>query len=429
MLIKLPFAERYLDFDYPGNKFDVIKIKEFPEFDAIKSLPEKLYNPIFISPINKFFDKNDKILIVLSDATRYTAADKIIPILIKELNNLGIKKENIEFIISTGLHRPPTEDEIKKITNSIIPSQFVFHIHNAYSHKSDFKNLGMTSRGTPILLNKIIFNFDKIIIVSSVGYHYFAGFSGGRKSLVPGLASIETIKENHKLVINKKGFLKNPFASIGRLKRNPVHLDLMECIEKITIPIFCIYALTMEKKLVDVICGDIKEAFRISCLKYASFSKIDIEEQRNLVIASCGGYPKDINLVQSHKTFENASYFCKKGGVIILIAGCIDGFGHKDFFQWLKYKDLKTFARNLRNNYQVNAQTAFSWKFKTFQYKVILISNLSKKYQKRLNVIMQDEINSAYNLSLKLLPANFKGFIIPYCSEIVPSIKLNLSDI
>jgi len=429
MLIKIPFGEKFLDFDFPENKFEIIKVKDFSGFDANKILLEKLYNPIVIPPINKFFDKNDRVLIVLSDATRYTAADIIIPIVLKELDNLGIKKENIEFIISTGLHRAPTEDEIKKITNSTISSEFIFHIHNAYSHKNNFKYLGTTYRGTPILLNKIIFNFNKIIILSSVGYHYFAGFCGGRKSLVPGLASIETIKENHKLVIDKKRLLKNPFASIGRLKRNPVHLDLMECIEKVKIPIFCIYTLTMEKRLVDVVCGDIKEAFRISCLKYASFSKIDIDEQRDLVIASCGGYPKDINLVQSHKTFENASYFCKKGGVIILIASCLDGFGHNDFYKWLKYKDLKTFAKNLRNNYQVNAQTAFSWKFKTFQYKVILISNLPKKYQKRLNVFMQDEINSAYKLSLKYLPENFNGFIIPYCSEIIPSIKINLSEI
>jgi len=425
MIIKIPYGKRALDFDYEENKFEVIKAQHSNEITDINDkIRSSIHAPIKSCPLTTFVNKNDRILFIVSDATRYTASEKIIPILVKELQEAGINRNHIEMMFSFGIHRPPTLSEIKEILTEEVTKQFKIHMHDAFD-ENNFRYLGDTERGTPIHVNKKIFEFDKLIIVSSVGYHYFAGFSGGRKSLIPGLASFATIKANHKLVLNHNSSGKNPNACIARLKDNPVHLDLMEAIDRISIPLFCINTILFEKKLIDIISGDISESFVAACQKYASHASVPLKETRELVIASCGGYPRDINVIQSHKSLENASFFCKPGGVIIFLAHCRDGWGNKEFARWLKYSDMQAYKTNLVHHYQVNGQTAYSWKLKSWEFKIIMISSIPPSFENKLHVQCARTIADAYNLAVNLLGSSCTGYIIPHAWEIIPSFKLN----
>ncbi|OGF61376.1 MAG: hypothetical protein A2Y62_05745 [Candidatus Fischerbacteria bacterium RBG_13_37_8] len=420
MKVNIPYGKKFLDFEYQPGQFDILSTQETKPLENINAkIIDSLYSPIILNPLDSFVSRKDKIGIILSDATRYTAADKIIPVLLEELIKADVKPKNIAFIISAGMHRQPTETEINTIIGQPAASQFPVYIHNAYD-ESMFYYLGTTSQDTPLYINKKVFDFDKLFIISSIGYHYFAGFSGGRKSLIPGLASINTIMANHKLVINRKTGEKNPGARIANLKDNPVHLDLMEGISKINIPIFCVNAILFEKKLIDIICGDLDFSFRAACKKYESIASVPIQHKYDIVIASSGGYPKDINVIQAHKSLEHASYFCKKGGVIIFIAHCPDGWGNKDFADWLKFKDLDTFRRYLLENYKVNGQTAYSWRLKAEQFTIIMISSLPLNYQKRLKVLLVRNLERAYAAALSRLSPSFQGAIIPFAWELIP---------
>lgn len=177
--------------------------------------------------------------------------------------------------------------------------------------------------------------------------------------------------------------------------------------------------------MLDVVCGDVTNSFLTACHRYASTASAPIDETREFVIAGCGGYPRDINVIQSHKSLENASFFCKPGGVIIFIAHCHDGWGNKEFARWLKFNNKGTYTNNLMTNYQINGQTAYSWKLKSWEYKIIMVSSIPSSHENRLNVILTNTIHDAYLKALQHLSQSFTGYIIPHAWEIIPSFKLD----
>jgi len=420
MIIQLPYGKEYIEFKCDLEKLKLVTLNCELADIGDQGIIERFYNPIDYDSLDKFIKPEDKVLIVVSDATRYTASDRIIKILLWELASLGVKRNNIEFIISLGMHRLPTVKEMEEILGRGILENFKINIHNAFESKNMIF-IGVTTYGTPVYINKILYEFDKVIIISAIGYHYFAGYSGGRKSLVPGLASIETIKANHRLVIDEKGYGKNPNATIGKLKGNPVHLDLMEAAKMIKVPIFCINTILHRKRLVDVICGDIENSFYRACEEFARISSVEENERRDLVIASCGGYPRDINVIQSLKSLENATYFCKRGGVIILLSRCKGGWGNKEFSEWLKYDDVNVFKEKLIRHYAINAQPAFTWRLHSINYNILMVSDLASSFQRKLNVKLFNSFEDALKEALSRLPDDYKGFLIPYCWETVPS--------
>jgi nickel-dependent lactate racemase len=237
-------------------------------------------------------------------------------------------------------------------------------------------DLGSTSTGTRVMVNRLLKDFDHVIVVGAIGFHYFAGFTGGRKSICPGLASATTIEATHMLAMDFENGGRREGVATGRLDGNAVHEEC-ERIAEMLQPSFVINSVVDDRgRPVKLYTGHWRESHRQGCREYLSDHGVEIPEKKDLVIASCGGSPYDINLIQAHKTLDMASYACHDGGTIILLAECREGLGRPDFLKWFGESNSAALEGRLRREYEVNGQTAWALLTKAERFRIFLVSEL-----------------------------------------------------
>lgn len=316
------------------NVLTTLHSKELePIKDIEKELNALLDNPIGTKPFDQIFKKNDEVLIVVSDVTRLwikTAA--FLPIIVNRLNKLGIDDKNITIIIATGTHRGQTDEERKLIVGEEIYKRITVLDHDC---DGEMIYCGTTSRGTEVEVNKIV-EGKKIILTGGIVHHVMAGFGGGRKSILPGISSRKTINQNHLHSLSPDEPCSNPLIGVGVLANNPLNLDMIEAASLVK-PDFLINSIVNTSgNIVHFVAGHFIKAWEEGCKWTDEKFGIPIKEKADIVIASCGGYPKDINLYQSTKSLFNAALALKQGGTMILLAECRDGAGANSFFSWIE---------------------------------------------------------------------------------------------
>jgi len=358
---------------------------------------------------------DDSVLIVVSDATRATGSAQIVNLLVRRLIQSGVAPGNVAIIFATGIHRPVTPDEKAELLTHFIVQRVRTLEHDPYN-QTGLVSLGTTERGTPIELNRALTEFSRIIVLGGINFHYFAGFTGGRKSICPGLASAETIESTHMLALDFQGGGRRAGVGAGVLDGNAVHEEC-ERVAQIVHPAFGIYTVVDQlKRVVRVHCGDWRVAHRVACEAFLKEHSVAIHEKRDLVIASCGGFPYDINLIQAHKALEMASYACKDGGSIILLAECRDGFGRPDFLKWFESADSAALEKRLVDQYEVNGQTAWSLLIKAERFHLQLISKLDPADVHRMRMDAATTLEQA----LKRVGGDQDGFIMPRGANVLP---------
>ncbi len=237
--------------------------------------------------------------------------------------------------------------------------------------------LGEASDGIPIELNRALVDNQKIVLIGGIGFHYFAGFTGGRKLICPGLASSKIISATHKLAFDCERKTRREGVGTALLDGNAVHEAFVNAALAVK-PVLCISTFVNDRgELTDLVCGDLIGSHRTACEKYSAENSIEIGQKRSVVIASCGGLPYDINLIQAHKTLVTASQACLDGGSIILLAGCGDGLGRADFLKWFEAQNSRELADKLCEGYQVNGQTAWNLMRITERFQVRIVTELS----------------------------------------------------
>ena len=405
------------------NLLGVLKVGASRRIAPASIIEFALDQPIQSLPFNDFFSPKDTISIVCSDITRYTGSDQFLPVLFKRLSHIGIKDSSIAITIAVGIHRAQNEDEIKQLIGGKLYGKIRVYNHNP-KYKSKLKLLGITSRGTRAAFNRQVVEADKIILTGALGFHYFAGFSGGRKSMMPGVASFDACVNNHLLVLKPEGG-KNPNAVTGKLQGNPVHEDMIEACQGLP-PLFLFNTiLSPEKKIMQTVSGDLMLAFEKGCEMYMEAFSVPVSKKSDLVIASCGGFPKDINFIQAHKSLDYAMNALREGGVMILLAECPEGYGHPTFHKWFKYHDLSEFEEQLKAHYEINGQTAYSTLIKAKETKIILISALPPDEIRQMSMIPADDIEEALSLARKFLGDNPTTYIIPEAGSTLPVFPLS----
>lgn len=364
-----------------GRLLGFLRKKEF--------YPDKQQKEIILETLGKkiksFIRKNDKIGIVIPDDTRKAGVKIYLPIIIKELLKAGISKNNIIIFIASGAHKPMDKMKVNNLIPYKINKSFKIICNNAFVSKNFYLG-GITKRGTKIWINKEIKKVDKLIATSSVLYHYFAGYGGGPKILIPGLAGYESIAGNHKLTLTKKGKFNNKCRN-GNISDNPVYLDIAEAVSRFFRKSSVLYlgtVLNEKGEIIKAFCGDIIEEHKKAAKFLDGIYKIKIKQKADAVICSAGGYPKDINLIQSHKSIHNAYAAVKKNGTIICFAECGEGIGSKTFLKFFNYNNIADLKKNILKEYSLNAQTALSFWNKLLNATIILITKLDKKKVRQL---------------------------------------------
>ncbi len=364
----------------------------------------------------------ERVVIVTSDITRYTGSEIYLPLLVERLNSAGVHDGQITIVIALGIHRKQTEAEHKKIVGSLHGRIRVM------DHDCDDSGklvlLGVTGNGIEVEINRTVAEADHVILTGTIGFHYFAGFGGGRKSVLPGVASRRSCMASHFAVLNPgEGTGKNPHAATGVLDSNPVHQAMVDACAMLE-PLFILNTvLAPDKRLLAAFAGDWRQAHEEGCRYYAREFSFAIGEKSDLVVVSCGGFPKDINLIQVHKSMEYAVRALRDGGVMILLAECRDGYGNGTFFNWFRFAALEPFEAELRRNYEINGQTAYSLLQKALRFRIILVSRLPHEEVLTMRMTPADDLYEALELAEEWLPEEYSAYIIPEGGMVLPVLR------
>ncbi|MFQ5799088.1 MAG: lactate racemase domain-containing protein, partial [Bacteroidota bacterium] len=249
-----------------------------------------------------------------------------------------------------------------------------------------FTPLGTTERGTPVTIHQAVTNADKVLVVSEVNHHYFAGFGGGAKTVMPGVAAYDSIVQNHRLTLTGDGDF-HPLCFDGNLEGNPVYEDIVDAVQFYP-PIFFVGVILNEDgDIFHAIAGDIIQAHRREALIADGYYSIPVRELADMVILSAGGYPQDVNFVQTHKSIQHAYYAVKRGGVILCVAECGEGIGSETLLDWFRFHDRKDMAKNLLNQYTLHGHTALSLQKKLDSVHVVLLSSLPSESVTRMRMV------------------------------------------
>lgn len=407
-LINLKYGHGHVPFEYDEKRFEVLgnTIEKPPLSDA--DIGDRLDKPLDSPSLEEIGESGQTVLIVVPDATRQTACGQIVNLVVRRLIANGTAPHEIRIIFATGIHRKVTETEKTAILTPFIAQRIKTLDHDPRDLMQLIR-LGETSGGIPIELNRALTEHDHVIIIGGVTFHYFAGFTGGRKLICPGLASARTISETHKLAFDCETRLRRNGVNTGLLDGNAVNEAFVEIVARVK-PAFALNTIVNDfGDSVDFFCGNWKTSHRAACDAYATEHTIHITEKRDLVIVSCGGYPFDINLIQAHKALEAASHACNDGGTIIFLAECADGLGRDDFLKWFDADNSASLAEMLCEKYQVNGQTAWSLLKKAERFDIRIVTSLDTSDIQKMRLKRTDPAA----LTFLIAETKQSGYIFP----------------
>ena len=349
---EVTLPEEKVLYDIHGNKADVLEDITAATLAAVRC-------PIASQPLQKVVRKGDKVAVIVSDVTRLVRTAEFLPVIISEINAADVPDEDITIIVATGTHRAHTHDEDIAVCGKDIVKRIKIHQHDSRNNE-ELTDLGVTSFGTPILIDSYVAEADKVIITGAVSLHPMAGFGGGRKAVMPGVSGHATIMHNHAIALAPKvGDGCNPLCETGLLEGNPLHEDMVEVTKKLDPAFLVNMVFTPEGKLHEVVAGHWYKAWEKGCKDLVAMAGVPIKELADVVFASAGGSPKDMNLYQSCKAHMNAVFAVKKGGIMILTLECPDIKEPAIFTDWFSKSDVLQFEKDVRADFSIPAFVAF----------------------------------------------------------------------
>lgn len=328
MEITVPYSKSGMKINIPNeNLIKVLQSKAHdfkPQFSEIEIVKSALDNPIVSQKLEDLVKNKNSMVIITSDHTRPVPSKITLPIMLRK-----IRKSNpdidIKIIISTGCHRPSTRDElVYKMGEEIVENEKII-MHFATDEESMVK-VGKLPSGGDLIVNKEIIETDLLIAEGFIEPHFFAGFSGGRKSVLPGVASAKTIMYNH-----CSEFIDSPYARTGNLENNPIHRDMLYAAKNVNLAFILNVVIDKDKKVIGAFAGDVAKAHKTGCDFVTKLSKVDSVDA-DIVVSTNGGYPLDQNIYQTVKGMTAAEATCNEGGVIIMVSACNDGHGGQSFY-------------------------------------------------------------------------------------------------
>jgi len=362
----------------------------------------------------------ESVCLVVSDQTRKMAVHRVLPVLLRRLTGRGCKLSDFFILVATGIHRPPTPEELGNILGAEMVAAFTgrIYFHNA-DNETGLVSIGQTRRGHAVRLNRRAVEADRLVLLGAASYHYHAGFGGGRKSLIPGLAGRATIAYNHSLTLDPEQDRIRPGVEIGRLDGNPVAEEMLQG-ARLHPPDFIVNTvLTPDGQLAGVFAGDLDLAHRAACALVARIDRVALDRQADFVVADAGAAG---NWIQAHKALFNAARAVQDAGRIILLAPCPEGLGNERFRYWVTRPTLAEIYRGLRQSPEVNGQTALSTRERGAR--AILVTQLSTRDAADLGIATAPDLGKAIRLTLaELARAGIKRptyYLMPEAMAVVP---------
>lgn len=419
----IPYGQEKIPVRLPeGCKFDWIEPSYIPPAsDPVDVIRRSLANPVDGKRIQDFHGAQSAV-IAINDKTRPVPNEILLPPLLDELHRAGIAQQNIKFLIATGTHKPMQPDEFLRILPVDISSRYEVISHDC-DDQGNLVFLGQTSRGTQVWANRLFVEADLRIMVGNIEPHHFAGFSGGHKTAAIGLTSRTTINHNHAM-------LMEPGAYIAHYDDNPLRQDIEE-IGALVGGNFALNAiLNGDKKVVQAVSGEPLAVMRAGIQVSRQICQIKVNGTYDMVIASAGGAPKDINFYQSQKALTHASLFTRDGGVILLAAACPEGTGsqaYEDFMAGLS-SPAEVFAKSRAMGFRVGPHKAFQVARDAARVSIVLVSMIPADLVSRLLMhpaaTLEEAVQTGFHLLSPTPPQDLRIAILPRATNTIPDIAV-----
>ena len=395
------------------NLMGVLHANAAPEIESEEGeVIRALQNPIASERLKDIVKPGEKIAIITSDPTRPMPTAKVMPPLLDELYNAGVSPDDITLVFALGSHRHTTEEEKKRIAGDRAYSE----IKCVDSDPEDFVHIGQTSSGTPVDITSVVANADRRICLGNVEYHYFAGYSGGAKAIMPGCSTRDAIQANHSMMIK-------PGACAGNLEENPLRMDIEEAVSLLGVDFILNVVLGEHKQILKAAAGDVTKAHRELCAFLDTIYLKELSEEADIVIVSQGGAPKDLNLYQTQKALDNARHAVKQGGVIILIGSCREGLGEKVFEQWMtSMPSPASMIDRIGKDFQLGGHKAAAIAMTLEKADIYLVSDMEDDFVKSIFLTPKSSVQSAFDDAIAKLGDNATVLAMPHGGSTLPRI-------
>jgi nickel-dependent lactate racemase len=414
----LPYSKTEVPVRVPDeNLLGVIDSKETAAApNAQEEVNRALENPLGTSKLEELLKPGEKVCIVVDDKTRPTPTHLMIRPLLDRLGRAGIGGSNVTVVFGCGTHMTMRSDEAGALIGDDCARDVVVNIHDAEA--SDLVEVGETSFGTKVRVNRAFAEADVRILTGDVELHYFAGYGGGRKSVLPAITDCLSTQHNHALLLDQR-------ARTGNLEGNPVHLDMVEAAHLLKIDFTVNLVSNSRNEMVRAFAGDMDKVFQEGVNLVDAMFKVPVESPADIVVASPGGYPADINLYQACKGLDSAINVVKEGGVVVLVAECIEGHGHNVFYDWmLRYKTLEEMQKEMKRRFVLGGHKAYYLMKALEKARIILVSTLPDYYASGVfHLRTAKTANTGLNMAFRILNKKGKVLVLPHASTTLPILQ------
>ncbi|ACV23689.1 Domain of uncharacterised function (DUF2088) [Slackia heliotrinireducens] len=395
------------------NLMGIMKANEVEyERTGAEEVAWALQHPIASKKLSELVSPGNTVAIITSDITRPLPTYTVLPPVLDELYAAGVEPKDITLVFALGSHRAHTEEEKLKLAGERAYNE----INLKDSNEDPFVHYGTTKGGTPIDIMKTVADADVVVCLGNIEYHYFAGYSGGYKAVMPGVSTMEAIEANHTRMVD-------PNSCAGKLDGNPVREDIDEAGAIVGVDFIVNVVLDEDKQVIKAVAGDVVKAHREGCKFLDKLYRIEIEKRADIVIDSQGGAPKDMNLYQTQKALDNAKYAIKEGGVIILVGCCKEGLGQKTFQEWmLKAEEPADIIRFVQEDFKLGGHKASAVAKIMLMADIYLVSELDPELARNCFFTPFSTLEEAYEAALKKMGDDAQVLVMPHGGSTVPKV-------
>ena len=397
---------------------------DLPQRTPAEHIRWALDHPIDSAPLKELVRAGEKVCIVISDVTRrWQSPETYLPILVAELEAAGVRDEDILILSATGTHRRQTREEQIGLVTQAVYDRVRVEDHQC-TEEENLAYVGTTSRGTPVWLDKRALECDHILLTGGVVFHFMAGYGGGRKSILPGISGRETIMKNHNLALNPGlGSGSNPNVRSANMNdTNPVHADMMEACSMVNPTFLVNVVVNDDQEIIAAFAGNWITAHQAACDLVDRMYGVPVREKTPLVIASAGGYPKDLNFYQTIKTLCNAREVVEDGGTIILVTKSEEGYGSADTEKQIAgYPTMVEREKALRADFSIGAFIGYLFAECAETHHMIAVTSMDQKDFGTAKIHVVRTLDEALELSRQLNGGkDLRATLLPHGANTLP---------
>lgn len=413
-----------LEFGY-GNGTQTVNIPDQNLLAVLESNPMEhvhhgadavryaLQHPIGAAPLRSTVRAGQKIAIVTSDISRPLPSYDVLPSVLDELYAAGCNKEDITVVFALGSHRKHTQEEQRRLAGD----RCFEEVRCVDSNVDDCIHLGVTSAGTPVDIDRTVAEADFRICLGNIEFHYFAGYSGGAKAIMPGVSTREAIQANHRMMVSED-------ACAGKLEGNPLRADIEEAGSICGIDYIVNVVLDEHKHIVYAVAGDVTQAHRVGCAYLDQMYRKTISQRADIVLVSQGGAPKDANLYQTQKALDNAKHAVRKGGTIILMGACPEGLGSAKFEQWLtSAPTAHSMVERIGREFELGGHKAAAIGMVLENASIDFVSEMDDDFVRSIFLNPQPSAQAAFDAAMEKYGADATVIAMPYGGATLPIAK------